>query len=173
MMMDANTPSLTFCCFRGAQMGQEQPVTREGAPAGSSSEGTAGANSVSRSHFMDREWEGNRPVPHRHQNPQPQQQRQSDPPSPYSLQPRPLHPLPSQAFSHGPLGGHMTAYRGRFLAPTPAWHRGRRPAGTAGLLWGFQQIRRDFTDARLGYHHPAGQGSNMYRGRRGGGFNGM
>lgn len=155
-------------------MVQKQAVRRAGPPLGGGSEGTA--CSVAGRRFMgsDREREGSQP--HRHQGLQAQQRRPLDLwiSSPYGLQAPPaLHQLPSQAFPHhGPLVGSMPAYRGRFLGPSPAWYRAQRPADSAPLFWGFQQIQRDFEDSRLGYHNPAGQGSQMYRGRRGGGAGG-
>lgn len=169
-----NTQSSLFCYFSDALMVQERPVTRTASLSERSSEGPV--NAVTGSHFMgsDGEREGNQCAPHRRQNLQPQQRRPLDLriSSAYSLQTPPLYQLPSQAFLHGPLVGPMTTYGGGFLGPPPAWYRAQRPTDTATLFWGFQQIRRDFTDARLGYHNPAGQGSHMYRGRRGGGGGG-
>lgn len=144
------------CCFRDMQ-DQDQPVPGEGSPADSSPEGTAPR---SLSVGSDPECEGSRSVPHRQQSP-------SDP------QPRPPPQLPGQACPRSPLAGPSASFRARFLGPRPARHRGRRPTGGAAFLWGFQQIRRDFPDARTGYRNPAGQGRNMFRGQRGGSFSGM
>lgn len=159
------------------QMGQDQPVPGEGSLLDSSSEGTATPINATRSLFVgsDRDCEGSQSVPHRQQNLQPQQRSPSDfqISSPSSLQPHPPPQLPSQAFPRGPLARPTTSFRGRFPGPRPAWHRGRRPTGSAAFLWGFQQIRRDFSNARAGYRNPAGQGRNMYRGQRGGSFSGM
>lgn len=160
-----------FVIFSDARRVQKQAATRTGARLEGSSEGTG-------SHFMgsDRECERNRP--HRHQSLQAQQQRPLDLwiTSPYGLQTPPsMHQMPSQGFPHGPLVGSMPAYRSRFLGPSPGWYGAQRPADNSTLFWGFQQIQRDFEDTRMGYHNPAGQGSHMYRGRRGGGggFNRM
>eukprot|EP00066_Takifugu_rubripes_P026953 XP_011616219.1 PREDICTED: protein FAM208A-like isoform X1 [Takifugu rubripes] len=162
---------------RDVQTGQDQPGPGEGSLSDSSSEGTATPINATRSLFVgsDRESEGNQSVPRRQQNLQPQQRSQSDLQisSPSSLLPHPPPQLPSQAFPRGPLAGPPTSFRARFPGPSPAWHRGRRPTGNAAFLWGFQQIRRDFPDARAGYRKPAGRGRNMYRGQRGGSFSGM
>lgn len=161
-------------CFRDAPLSRDQPLTEEGSLSDSSSAGTLKPVSATRGHFVgsERECEGNQSVPHRHLNLQPQPRRHSDlqMTSPSSLQPRPPPRLPGQAFPRGPLAGPTTSFRGRFPGPSPAWHRGWRPAGNAALLWGFQHIRRDFPNARPGYRNPAGQGS---RGRRGRSFNRM
>lgn len=154
---------LLSCCSRDVQAAQDQPVPGEGSLSDNSSERTAAPLNAARGLFVgsDRECEGNQSVPRRQQNLQ------------QNLQPHPPPQLPGQAFPRGPLAGPTTSFRARFPGPGPAWHRGRRPTGNAAILWGFQQIRRDFPDARPGYRNPAGQGRNMYRGQRGGSFNGM
>ncbi|XP_035517685.1 protein TASOR [Morone saxatilis] len=179
----AASASTTACPVEGdrsrdTQSGQEQPISGEGAPPGNNS--SVGPASTSK--VTDQEDD---PVPRlqqiqqlqqslsqRQQPPHSQQRVQSLLPPPH-MQPPHLHQLPNQPFSHGPFLAPLTAMGGGLLGPTPVWPGG---LGPAGLVWGFQQGGRDYAGSRLlgGYHNPAGQGSNRYRGgQRGGGFNGM
>lgn len=180
-----------FTCCRDTQSGREQPIRGEGAPTGNSTVGTSGTKVTGSTAMVTARRDKPNPVvpclhQHRQQlNEQLQQSRSHIQPPPRSLQqqrragllqPPHLPRLHSQAFSHGPLLTPLTALRGGLLGPTPVWPGGLSPAGAAALVWGFQQAGRDLTGSGLlaGYHNPAGQGSNRYRGgQRGGGFNGM
>lgn len=172
-------------------MGQEQPVRGEGAPPGNSSVGTTSDTKETGSLAMvtDQEDKPNPVLPRLHQIQLPLQhlrqlnEQQLLLQNPSHLQPPPhrlllRHHLPqlhSQAFSHGPMLGPLTTPGGGLLVPTPVWPGGLSPTGAAALVWGFQPVGRDFTGSGLlaGYHNPAGQGGNRYRGGQRGGFNGM
>lgn len=191
---------LLFPSCRDTQPGQEQPIRGEGAPHGNSTVRPASGTKLTGSITMVTEQEDNRnpAVPRLQQIHQPQQHlqqihvqqhlRQSPlhlQPPPHSqqqrgaglLQPPHMPRLPNQPFSHAPMLAPLSALGGisSLLGPTPVWSGGLGPSSSATLVWGFQQAGRDFTGPRLlgGYHNPAGQGSNRYRGgQRGGGFNG-
>ncbi|XP_071351563.1 protein TASOR isoform X2 [Trachinotus anak] len=160
---------------RDMQSGQEQPIRGEGAPLGNSTpSGTKVAGSVTM-------------VTGQEDNPLPRLQQAQHPPQHLQqlnsqqqqwgaglLQPPFLPRLPSQHFSAGPMLRPLTTVgRSRgLLGPTPVWPGSMGPSGTGALVWGFQQAG---TGPSLlgGYHNPAGQGSNRYRGGQRGGFNGM
>ncbi|XP_056243599.1 protein TASOR isoform X1 [Seriola aureovittata] len=177
---------------RDAQRGvQEQPIRGEGAPPGNS---TASGTKVTGSVTMVTDQEDNpnpalqQPQQHLQQlnnQQQPFQPSRSHLPPPAHSQQQQhwgssllQHPfLPrhhSQHYSPRPMLRPLTAIgrtRG-LLGPTPVWPGGLGPSGAASLVWGFQQVG---TGPSLlgGYHNPAGQGGNRYRGGQRGGFNGM
>ncbi|KAM8755790.1 protein TASOR isoform 4-T4 [Acanthopagrus schlegelii] len=183
---------------RDTQLGPDQPVREEAAPCGNSTLGTAIGTKVtgSTTTVTDQKDNPNPAVPRVLQIQLPQQHRQNlnhhqqhlqqshlhlqQPPHSQQrganlLQPPHLPHLHNQHFSHSPLLGPLTTLGGGLLGPTPVWPGAMGPTRAAALVWGFPG-GRDFTGSRLmgGYHNPAGQGSNMYRGgQRGGGFNGM
>ncbi|XP_073324924.1 protein TASOR [Pagrus major] len=186
---------------RDTQVGPDQPVRAEGAPPANSTLGTAIGTKVTGSitAVTDQKDNPNPAVPrllhiqlpqqhrqhlnhHQQQQQHLQQSHSHLQPPPHSqqrgtslLQPPHLPHLHNQHFSHGPLLGPLTTLGGGLLGPTPVWPGAMGPTGAPALVWGYPAAR-DFTGSRLmgGYHNPAGQGSNMYRGgQRGGGFNGM
>lgn len=189
---------LLFPSCRDTQLGPDQPVREEAAPCGNSTLGTAIGTKVTGSitTVTDQKDNPNPAVPRVLQIQLPQQHRQNlnhhqqhlqqshlhlqQPPHSQQrganlLQPPHLPHLHNQHFSHSPLLGPLTTLGGGLLGPTPVWPGAMGPTRAAALVWGFPG-GRDFTGSRLmgGYHNPAGQGSNMYRGgQRGGGFNGM
>ncbi|XP_037607534.1 uncharacterized protein LOC119477418 isoform X2 [Sebastes umbrosus] len=160
--------------LRDIQLGQEQPIRGEGAPAGNS---TASGTKIQQpqQHLQQLNNQPLQPSSSHLQHSQ-QQQWGAGFLQPPHLQTPHLPQFPNQTFSRGPMLGPMTALGGGLMGPMPVWPGGLGPAGAAALVWGFQQASRDFTGPRpLGvYHNPAGQGSSRYRGgQRGGGFNGM
>ncbi|XP_060897283.1 protein TASOR isoform X1 [Labrus mixtus] len=81
--------------------------------------------------------------------------------------PQHLPRLPSQTPSRGPMMAPLRSLGGipRILGPAQVW--------TGGMVWGFQQ-GSPAPGLLGGYHDPARQGGNWYRGgHRGGGFNRM
>lgn len=172
-----------YFSFRDTQLDQEQPVKGEGAPPGDSTAGAASdaEKTGSVATVTDQEDKPGPVVPRLHPIQLPRQQLLLQSPSHLQLPPHSLllrHHLPqlhSQAFSHGPMLAPLTNPGRGLLATPPVWSGGLRPTGAAGLVWGFQPVGRGFTGSGLvaGYHNPAGQVGNRYRGGQRGGFSGM
>ncbi|XP_041835698.1 protein TASOR isoform X2 [Melanotaenia boesemani] len=165
----------------------EQPVRAEVPPSSNSTSSSTEVTGTRITVVTNQEYYPNPTLNHLHfQQPQlrPQQNlNDSHSPSqtpPYSQQPQrsvgllqtPHMPrFHGQPFPPGPLLGPLTPLGGirGFLGPPHLWPGSLSRTG-APLVWGFQQTGRDFL---RGYYNPAAPGSNMYRGGRGGGFNGM
>ncbi|KAM7005513.1 uncharacterized protein LKV04_002253 isoform 1-T1 [Tautogolabrus adspersus] len=157
---------------RNTRSDPEPPIRRQGAAAEDCTVGSEVTESINTVTVLD-----NNPDPAAPCVPQPQQ-------SPSLLQgptlsleqgvgllglPQHLPRLPSQTPFRGPMMAPLRSLGGipRILGPTQVW--------TGGLVWGFQQGGPGPGPGLLGgYHNPAPQGGNWYRGgHRGGGFNRM
>lgn len=149
---------------RDTQSGQERPIRGEGAPPGSS---TASRTKIRQpqQRLQQRNNKQLQPSPsHLQQPPQSLQSQWGT----GLMHPPHLPQFPNRPLSRDSMPGPPTALGDGILGPTPVWPGGLVPAGTSALGWGFQQAGRDFKGTRprvrRGYHNPAGQGSNRYRG---------
>lgn len=175
--------------FRVAHSGQEQPSgAAAAAPENSAASGIKATGSVATVTGQDDN--SNSVLPHlqptHHQHHNQQQQhineqlhfprrhshQQQQPWRVGLLQPPHLAQLPRQPFSQGHMLGPLNSLANMrsILGPTPFWIEGLNPAGALVL-----RIPQAGPSGGLmrGYHNPAGQGGNRYRGGHRGGFNGM